>query len=426
VILEKLIKLLANLPASSRLPTLHAVVSEYKFKVAQLNDIFQLFPAVQQVLVVAYLMGHVVDHRYLMPWIENALSTKGQLVSLAHEVGPLLTFNPRCPCGHYRLRTTKYHHRIVLKRLQEISSSQKIYRQKKRFRDVSMYGDGEAFRNTKREEGGSNAKKCVLDSCTVIDAVEDVTYEFDFVSMRRPDKNMEVLQDEDFEALHAKVVAFKHEDEQTWCEDEKVSMIIRRGRRAYLAAQISKGEGRTVSYRQMQLYAGIKEGCPYTRALQTIRWRCAAMRANQAALLMSVWPKYSSARIEAYLILYSCVYDEEDSRVLTSLFDPESLEKLKHRIGYVAMWNPCDPDGPYHFDFQYREHRIVANAMIQLAVEEPGENVENETYNGEVRHASSLWVLCSHVGFMLPCGSPGTFTANRIIATTNNPHKTNP
>jgi len=69
------------------------------------------------------------------------------------------------------------------------------------------------------------------------------------------------------------------------------------------------------------------------------------------------------------------------------------VAQLVGRLGYPAVFNPCDPDGSYSFDLSLREHVIVAHAMVVLAYEEPGENVQNERLNGQAQaQIPSSWL----------------------------------
>ena len=126
-------------------------------------------------------MGHVVDHGNLMPGIQQMLPRKDDFAALKAEVGPLFHFNPMCPCGHYRLHTEDPYHRLVLKRLMEISSSQGKFRKVRKLLDVSQSGDWEGFRN-----GRKDGRACEVSSTMHVGAA--ALYEFDFVSWTRPGK----------------------------------------------------------------------------------------------------------------------------------------------------------------------------------------------------------------------------------------------
>ena len=224
VVIEKLASMLLNLPASSRLATLHSIAAEYKLQVRQLDGIVGLFPKGQRTKAVALLMGHVVDHHFLWPWVQNTLRkgasvTRREMQFLQDEVGALYSFNPRCPCGHYKLRCNSYYDRIVLKRLQELSSSQASFRRRRKLKDISQTGDGELFRNCLKD-----GKKAVFNSVTPIDHnPESVTvYEFDFVSWERPDSELLALNDTEFDSLLKKVSDAKAVDEYACQEEKKV------------------------------------------------------------------------------------------------------------------------------------------------------------------------------------------------------------
>jgi len=61
-------------------------------------------------------------------------------------------------------------------------------------------------------------------------------------------------------------------------------------------------------------------------------------------------------------------------------------------MGYLVLFNVMSPDGPYRLDFANREECIVAQILIRLAIDEPGENVKNEYYQGETYETPKSWL----------------------------------
>lgn len=66
--------------------------------------------------------------------------------------------------------------------------------------------------------------------------------------------------------------------------------------------------------------------------------------------------------------------------VLWAFTLPERKEVVC-RIGWLCLWNPLLPDGMYHLDMSVWEDHKLAELLVKLAVVEPGENWEDETYN---------------------------------------------
>lgn len=64
---------------------------------------------------------------------------------------------------------------------------------------------------------------------------------------------------------------------------------------------------------------------------------------------------------------------------MDALSQLEYLE-LCHRIGYLNIVNPLKPDRYYSLDLRIWEQRELCKVFIKLAIEEPGENWVDETY----------------------------------------------
>ena len=51
------------------------------------------------------------------------------------------------------------------------------------------------------------------------------------------------------------------------------------------------------------------------------------------------------------------------------------MEHLKPQPGWLNIFNPMHCDGFYRLDLGKRDQRIVAEMLVVLSMEEPGENV---------------------------------------------------
>lgn len=146
--------------------------------------------------------------------------------------------------------------------------------------------------------------------------------------------------------------------------------------------------------------------------------------AEQASRLVLMAPP--SARVECILALWSCITDLErlDYRQLLSPGPPaespsqtlgmhrgaeeeggdedddgdgdgdtpSAFDELYHRLGPANMFNPYAPDGDYHLRLDKPDERAVAAMIVELCTSEPGENLQDETYNGVPFEVGQKWV----------------------------------
>ena len=80
------------------------------------------------------------------------------------------------------------------------------------------------------------------------------------------------------------------------------------------------------------------------------------------------------------MAIFSRIVDLENlDLVIDSLKQSDYLE-FCHRIGFLNIVNPVKPDRFYSLDLRIWEHRELCKVFIKLALEEPGENWIDETY----------------------------------------------
>ena len=67
------------------------------------------------------------------------------------------------------------------------------------------------------------------------------------------------------------------------------------------------------------------------------------------------------------------------------------LDALLKRLGPLALFNPCRPDGDYDLDLRQFDQRLVARIIVKISSAEGVGNVlQNETYNN-MGFSSSKW-----------------------------------
>ena len=93
------------------------------------------------------------------------------------------------------------------------------------------------------------------------------------------------------------------------------------------------------------------------------------LSSRQLSDLVRMFPQsLPGLRVELVVALFSRVVDPPGMhRVLFALSLPER-KQLRHRMGWLNLWDPMMPDGRYVLDLSVWEERVVAHALTQLAV----------------------------------------------------------
>ncbi|KAE9000080.1 hypothetical protein PR003_g19668 [Phytophthora rubi] len=123
--------------------------------------------------------------------------------------------------------------------------------------------------------------------------------------------------------------------------------------------------------------------CTARRLLFNIQW-CLSTRwitVQQAIRLLSVWPAaFSTSRCDVVCTIFDRVTDLHNfSGVLSALTDEEAAQAL-YRLGMLNVLTPLWPDNYYELALSRYEEREVAKALVRLAIDEPGENWQKETF----------------------------------------------
>jgi hypothetical protein len=90
--------------------------------------------------------------------------------------------------------------------------------------------------------------------------------------------------------------------------------------------------------------------------------------------------------------LFSRVLDLRKFRaVLLKYFSADNYVDVMNRIGWLNAANPYEVDGYYRLDLAIPEQREVAVFLVDLAIQEPGENWQDETYNEKPFELPKSW-----------------------------------
>lgn len=131
--------------------------------------------------------------------------------------------------------------------------------------------------------------------------------------------------------------------------------------------------------------------------------RCISM--DQAVRVLLQWPTaFASSRIDACLLMFNRIVDLHAlDKMLQVLTDAECAMMI-YRLGWLNIWTPLNPDNYFELNLALSEQRQVATMLVKLAVEEPGENWQRETYGWSREEDIPGWEL--NVGWTKDDGTP--------------------
>ncbi|KAF1317899.1 Leucine-rich repeat-containing protein, partial [Globisporangium splendens] len=137
----------------------------------------------------------------------------------------------------------------------------------------------------------------------------------------------------------------------------------------------------------MVIKRGDKATCTARRLIFNLQWLLAMrwLTAQQAVRLLSVWPvAFESARVDLVCLLFDRVADLHNfNGIMSALHEPEAAQCF-YRFGWLNIWTPLIPDNYYELNLSLYEEREVAKALVRLAIDEPGENWQRETFGWEL------------------------------------------
>lgn len=94
----------------------------------------------------------------------------------------------------------------------------------------------------------------------------------------------------------------------------------------------------------------------------------------QTAELMALFPQEGYLRIQLLLAVFSHLTDTENlCDIYDALSDDEKAE-LVHRVGVLCITDPMRPDREYRLDLRRWDQREMCKILIQLCINEPGDN----------------------------------------------------
>jgi len=285
---------------------------------------------------ISQLYVKIVDHEH-DELFTNRLKAE-DLHALQEMLGPMFAFNARNATGRYVLDLSNPWHQLVACRLTELSAAEKQRQIHLKLKDLSQNGNQQCWRN----ESYDNVPFQFSPSSFPIPTTG--VLELDYATFVRPPKKATPLEEEVFERLRDQL------REQLSARGEESAIIWLRKK-------------------SLLFY----------------------LEATQMAEMFNVFPS-AEYRADAFVLLWPRLVDEENSNIVLQFFDPAENQKLRQRLGHLALFNPIRPDGPYKLDLADHEQASVAKLLLLLSIREPGQNILKEHYNGESFEIPKQWL----------------------------------
>ena len=104
------------------------------------------------------------------------------------------------------------------------------------------------------------------------------------------------------------------------------------------------------------------------------------MTVKQALLIIDRFPRQEYARVQAVVALHRTLDDLENFHLILRILDDSEAREVVHRLGWLNIFNPMNPDYFFRLDLRYKDHRKMTEILSILAIEEPGDNWLDEEY----------------------------------------------
>ena len=86
-----------------------------------------------------------------------------------------------------------------------------------------------------------------------------------------------------------------------------------------------------------------------------------------------------SARVRIILTAWGRVVDKDNMRtMLAEVLTEQEWHEIVHRLGWVMLFNPMQPDGQYFFNLKHQDHRQLVMVLVDLMSNEKGELLWSE------------------------------------------------
>ncbi|EEY70342.1 uncharacterized protein PITG_05736 [Phytophthora infestans T30-4] len=318
---------------------------------------------------VVALLPHMVDPRNAYTLIEHNLSSADRL-RVQHLMGQALQPILGLASGHYRIDLSNDLDRVTLRKLIENSNRTAFLRKRSGLKDTSQHINYHGFRNEIL-----HGKPFILEPRFLDSAPRFGYLELDYVQLGRTPCH--ALSHKRFEQM----LQLCQLDRMGagMGEYEKMSTI-----KNYI--EFGAGLNRSIELTPHPTTPAIPVApnvCTARRLIFNVQW-CLSTRwitVTQAVKLLGAWPvAFATSRCDLVCTVFDRITDLHNfSGVLSALTDDEAAQAL-YRLGMLNVLTPLWPDNYYELALGRYEEREVAKMLVRLAIDEPGENWQNETF----------------------------------------------
>ena len=384
---------------AAKAEVIHTACAYFFFNALQLEALTSRILARQLKLdaVVSGWMRTVESTSHLRKWVEGWLTSPEQ-EALAEKLGPLLYFETELPSGHYVLDLADPRGQHIAANLQRMGNAERQKRKKRELPDTSSTHNHGPWRNCYYSLSNSP-------SVSQWDIPTRGVFRLDYFSATRPPNFSKPVPASAFIEFKTnlsralKDVASKESSAGAfWGALKKCTSGKAKWNQAKQSVMTKIRSERQSSslFEVAQLLRAVNSN----RAAQDTAFnmmKCVVssqgllFSSEQAIELVGLFPaatadvfmemgsegstnsmkkmrpkKEGKSRICAAVALASQVVDGSFLTKLRGVFSPEEVAEFIHRVGWLNVWNPLEPDGDYVLDLAKHDTREVARMLTAL------------------------------------------------------------
>ena len=384
---------------AAKAEVIHTACAYFFFNALQLEALTSRILARQLKLdaVVSGWVRTVESTSHLRKWVEGWLTSPEQ-EALAEKLGPLLYFETELPSGHYALDLADPRGQHIAANLQRMGNAERQKRKKRELPDTSSTHNYGPWRNCYYSLSNSP-------SVSQWDIPTRGVFRLDYFSATRPPNFSKPVPASAFIEFKTnlsralKDVASKESSagafwgalkqctsgKAKWNQAKQSVMTkIRSERRSsslfevaqLLRAVNSNRAAQDTAFNMMKCVVS-SQGLLFSseQAIELVGLFPAAtadvfMETGSEGSTKSMKKmrpkKEGKSRICAAVALASQVVDGSFLTKLRGVFSPEEVAEFIHRVGWLNVWNPLEPDGDYVLDLAKHDTREVARMLTAL------------------------------------------------------------